>query len=185
MHNYFKTQNLCLYVSPWLSVCLSLWLSLSAEVRKPPVSPAECCWWIQQGKEWVCCKGKSLSHTIIIQWSYTYLPIYTVHMYNTVCTVLCVQYIYILHELFVKQVFRSTTWSHSLTWWNLSSRFISIICFQATEDEMRLLRFQRKLDDEKGAGLLGLSLQVYEGAGLLGLQLIESSIVSSTVIEYF
>ncbi|KAF0046362.1 hypothetical protein F2P81_002891 [Scophthalmus maximus] len=28
-----------------------------------------------------------------------------------------------------------------------------------TEDEMRLLRFQRKLDDEKGAGLLGLSLQ--------------------------
>uniref|UniRef100_I3KMA4 Vacuolar protein sorting-associated protein 16 homolog n=1 Tax=Oreochromis niloticus TaxID=8128 RepID=I3KMA4_ORENI len=31
---------------------------------------------------------------------------------------------------------------------------------KATEDEMRLLRFQRKLDDEKGAGLLGLSLQV-------------------------
>ncbi|KAM4559884.1 vacuolar protein sorting-associated protein 16 homolog isoform 1-T1 [Odontesthes bonariensis] len=30
---------------------------------------------------------------------------------------------------------------------------------KATEDEMRLLRFQRKLDDEKGAGLLGLSLQ--------------------------
>lgn len=28
---------------------------------------------------------------------------------------------------------------------------------------MRLLRFQRKLDDEKGAGLLGLSLQVHEG----------------------
>uniref|UniRef100_A0A3Q0T1W0 Vacuolar protein sorting-associated protein 16 homolog n=1 Tax=Amphilophus citrinellus TaxID=61819 RepID=A0A3Q0T1W0_AMPCI len=27
---------------------------------------------------------------------------------------------------------------------------------KATEDEMRLLRFQRKLDDEKGAGLLGL-----------------------------
>uniref|UniRef100_A0A4W6G197 Vacuolar protein sorting-associated protein 16 homolog n=1 Tax=Lates calcarifer TaxID=8187 RepID=A0A4W6G197_LATCA len=27
------------------------------------------------------------------------------------------------------------------------------------KDEMRLLRFQRKLDDEKGAGLLGLSLQ--------------------------
>lgn len=25
---------------------------------------------------------------------------------------------------------------------------------------MRLLRFQRKLDEEKGAGLLGLSLQV-------------------------
>lgn len=25
---------------------------------------------------------------------------------------------------------------------------------------MRLLRYQRKLDDEKGAGLLGLSLQV-------------------------
>lgn len=47
---------------------------------------------------------------------------------------------------------------------------------------MRLLRFQRKLDDEKGAGLLGLSLQVYEGAGLLGLQLME---VSSTVIEDF
>ena len=36
---------------------------------------------------------------------------------------------------------------------------------------MRLLRFQRKLDDEKGAGLLGLSLQVHEGAGLLGLSL--------------
>ncbi|MEQ2165628.1 hypothetical protein GOODEAATRI_019070, partial [Goodea atripinnis] len=34
-----------------------------------------------------------------------------------------------------------------------------LLCFQATEDEMRLLRFQRKLDDEKGAGLLGLSLQ--------------------------
>ena len=38
---------------------------------------------------------------------------------------------------------------------------------------MRLLRFQRKLDDEKGAGLLGLSLQVkgachmYKVAGLL------------------
>uniref|UniRef100_A0A3P9B5Q5 Vacuolar protein sorting-associated protein 16 homolog n=1 Tax=Maylandia zebra TaxID=106582 RepID=A0A3P9B5Q5_9CICH len=31
---------------------------------------------------------------------------------------------------------------------------------KTTEDEMRLLRFQRKLDDEKGAGLLGLSLQV-------------------------
>uniref|UniRef100_A0A3B5MQQ4 Vacuolar protein sorting-associated protein 16 homolog n=1 Tax=Xiphophorus couchianus TaxID=32473 RepID=A0A3B5MQQ4_9TELE len=31
---------------------------------------------------------------------------------------------------------------------------------KATEEEMRLLRFQRKLDDEKGAGLLGLSLQV-------------------------
>ena len=31
---------------------------------------------------------------------------------------------------------------------------------------MRLLRYQRKLDDEKGAGLLGLSLQVREGAGL-------------------
>ncbi|KAM3585480.1 uncharacterized protein V6R79_018673 [Siganus canaliculatus] len=30
---------------------------------------------------------------------------------------------------------------------------------KATEDEMRLLRFQRKLDDEKGAGLLGMSLQ--------------------------
>ncbi|KAF7644451.1 hypothetical protein LDENG_00221780 [Lucifuga dentata] len=30
---------------------------------------------------------------------------------------------------------------------------------KVTEDEMRLLRFQRKLDDEKGAGLLGLSLQ--------------------------
>uniref|UniRef100_A0A8C9XYI8 Vacuolar protein sorting-associated protein 16 homolog n=1 Tax=Sander lucioperca TaxID=283035 RepID=A0A8C9XYI8_SANLU len=30
---------------------------------------------------------------------------------------------------------------------------------KATEEEMRLLRFQRKLDDEKGAGLLGLSLQ--------------------------
>ncbi|XP_061572203.1 vacuolar protein sorting-associated protein 16 homolog isoform X2 [Cololabis saira] len=30
---------------------------------------------------------------------------------------------------------------------------------KATEDEMRLLRFQRKMDDEKGAGLLGLSLQ--------------------------
>lgn len=41
-------------------------------------------------------------------------------------------------------------------------------CLQATEDEMRLLRFQRKLDDEKGAGLLGLSLQVHEGAGPLG-----------------
>lgn len=34
---------------------------------------------------------------------------------------------------------------------------------------MRLLRFQRKLDDEKGAGLLGLSLQVDKGAGLLGV----------------
>ncbi|XP_058476685.1 vacuolar protein sorting-associated protein 16 homolog isoform X2 [Solea solea] len=31
---------------------------------------------------------------------------------------------------------------------------------KATEEEMRLLRFQRKLDDEKGAGLLGLSLQI-------------------------
>ncbi|XP_034722187.1 vacuolar protein sorting-associated protein 16 homolog, partial [Etheostoma cragini] len=30
---------------------------------------------------------------------------------------------------------------------------------KATEEEMRLLRFQRKLDDEKGAGLQGLSLQ--------------------------
>ncbi|KAM8905162.1 vacuolar protein sorting-associated protein 16 homolog [Spinachia spinachia] len=30
---------------------------------------------------------------------------------------------------------------------------------KATEEEMRLLRFQRKLDDEKGAGLLELSLQ--------------------------
>ncbi|XP_017296422.1 vacuolar protein sorting-associated protein 16 homolog [Kryptolebias marmoratus] len=30
---------------------------------------------------------------------------------------------------------------------------------KATEEEMRLLRFQRKMDDEKGAGLLGLSLQ--------------------------
>ncbi|CAG01327.1 unnamed protein product [Tetraodon nigroviridis] len=30
---------------------------------------------------------------------------------------------------------------------------------KATEDEMRLLRFQRKLDEEKGAGLLGGSLQ--------------------------
>uniref|UniRef100_A0A672YPR7 Vacuolar protein sorting-associated protein 16 homolog n=1 Tax=Sphaeramia orbicularis TaxID=375764 RepID=A0A672YPR7_9TELE len=30
---------------------------------------------------------------------------------------------------------------------------------KVTEDEMKLLRFQRKLDDEKGAGLLGLSLQ--------------------------
>lgn len=38
-------------------------------------------------------------------------------------------------------------------------------CSQATEDEMRLLRFQRKLDEEKGAGLLGLSLQVHWGAG--------------------
>lgn len=38
-------------------------------------------------------------------------------------------------------------------------------CSQATEDEMRLLRFQRKLDEEKGAGLLGLSLQVHRGAG--------------------
>lgn len=37
-------------------------------------------------------------------------------------------------------------------------------CPQATEDEMRLLRFQRKLDEEKGAGLLGLSLQVHWGA---------------------
>uniref|UniRef100_A0A667ZND7 Vacuolar protein sorting-associated protein 16 homolog n=1 Tax=Myripristis murdjan TaxID=586833 RepID=A0A667ZND7_9TELE len=33
------------------------------------------------------------------------------------------------------------------------------VYYTATEDEMRLLRFQRKLDDEKGAGLLGLSLQ--------------------------
>ncbi|KAG7267354.1 hypothetical protein CRUP_021573 [Coryphaenoides rupestris] len=32
---------------------------------------------------------------------------------------------------------------------------------KATEEEMRLLRFQRKLDDEKGAGLLGLSLQPF------------------------
>ncbi|XP_075898377.1 vacuolar protein sorting-associated protein 16 homolog isoform X1 [Nelusetta ayraudi] len=31
---------------------------------------------------------------------------------------------------------------------------------KATEEKMRLLRFQRKLDEEKGAGLLGLSLQV-------------------------
>lgn len=30
---------------------------------------------------------------------------------------------------------------------------------------MRLLRFQRKLDDEKGAGLLGLSLQVTTRGG--------------------
>ncbi|XP_056156958.1 vacuolar protein sorting-associated protein 16 homolog isoform X1 [Lampris incognitus] len=30
---------------------------------------------------------------------------------------------------------------------------------KATEEEMRLLRFQKKLDEEKGAGLLGLSLQ--------------------------
>ncbi|KAM4601744.1 vacuolar protein sorting-associated protein 16 homolog [Polymixia lowei] len=30
---------------------------------------------------------------------------------------------------------------------------------KATEEEMRLLRFQRKLDEEKGEGLLGLSLQ--------------------------
>jgi len=30
---------------------------------------------------------------------------------------------------------------------------------------MRLLRFQRKLDDEKGAGLQELSLQVFKGAG--------------------
>lgn len=36
---------------------------------------------------------------------------------------------------------------------------------QATEEEMRLLRFQRKLDDEKGAGLLGLSLQVSVNTG--------------------
>lgn len=42
-----------------------------------------------------------------------------------------------------------------------------MFCLQATEDEMRLLRIQRKLDDEKGAGLLGLSLQVYKGAGRL------------------
>lgn len=34
---------------------------------------------------------------------------------------------------------------------------------------MRLLRFQRKLDDEKGAGLLGLSLQVDKVVGLLAL----------------
>lgn len=34
---------------------------------------------------------------------------------------------------------------------------------------MRLLRFQRKLDDEKGAGLLELSLQVHEGVEPLGL----------------
>lgn len=46
-----------------------------------------------------------------------------------------------------------------------SQSFIQIFCLQATEDEMRLLRFQRKLDDEKGAGLLGLSLQVHKGAG--------------------
>uniref|UniRef100_A0AAQ5Y850 Vacuolar protein sorting-associated protein 16 homolog n=1 Tax=Amphiprion ocellaris TaxID=80972 RepID=A0AAQ5Y850_AMPOC len=38
---------------------------------------------------------------------------------------------------------------------------------KATEDEMRLLRFQRKLDDEKGAGLLGLSLQVGTGVVLV------------------
>lgn len=42
----------------------------------------------------------------------------------------------------------------------LTLRCVSLIGLQATEDEMRLLRFQRKLDDEKGAGLLGLSLQV-------------------------
>lgn len=36
---------------------------------------------------------------------------------------------------------------------------------------MRLLRFQRKLDDEKGAGLLGLSLQVHIGAELLILDM--------------
>ncbi|KAM9700069.1 vacuolar protein sorting-associated protein 16 homolog isoform 2-T3 [Menidia menidia] len=42
---------------------------------------------------------------------------------------------------------------------------------KATEEEMRLLRFQRKLDDEKGAGLLGLSLQATMEALLsLGLQ---------------
>lgn len=42
----------------------------------------------------------------------------------------------------------------------LMLRCVSLIGLQTTEDEMRLLRFQRKLDDEKGAGLLGLSLQV-------------------------
>lgn len=36
---------------------------------------------------------------------------------------------------------------------------------------MRLLRFQRKLDEEKGAGLLGLSLQVPRGAGCEPLSL--------------
>ncbi|CAK6981606.1 vacuolar protein sorting-associated protein 16 homolog [Scomber scombrus] len=42
---------------------------------------------------------------------------------------------------------------------------------KATEEEMKLLRFQRKLDDEKGAGLLGLSLQATMEALLaLGLQ---------------
>ncbi|XP_038126852.1 vacuolar protein sorting-associated protein 16 homolog isoform X2 [Cyprinodon tularosa] len=41
---------------------------------------------------------------------------------------------------------------------------------KATEDEMRLLRYQRKLDDEKGAGLLGLSLQAtMEALMALGL----------------
>lgn len=49
-----------------------------------------------------------------------------------------------------------------------SQSFIQIFCLQATEDEMRLLRFQRKLDDEKGAGLLGLSLQVRKGAWVNG-----------------
>lgn len=46
-------------------------------------------------------------------------------------------------------------------------------CSQATEDEMRLLRFQRKLDEEKGAGLLGLSLQVdwWAGRELLSLNI--------------
>ncbi|KAM9327919.1 vacuolar protein sorting-associated protein 16 homolog [Pholidichthys leucotaenia] len=41
---------------------------------------------------------------------------------------------------------------------------------KVTEDEMKLLRFQRKLDDEKGAGLQGLSLQAtMEALLLLGL----------------
>ncbi|XP_077466084.1 vacuolar protein sorting-associated protein 16 homolog [Stigmatopora argus] len=41
---------------------------------------------------------------------------------------------------------------------------------KATEDEMRLLRFQKKLDDEKGAGLLGSSLQAtMETLLMLGL----------------
>lgn len=37
---------------------------------------------------------------------------------------------------------------------------------------MRLLRFQRKMDDEKGAGLLGLSLQVGKrtGCGSTGIR---------------
>lgn len=39
----------------YMSVCLPVF----AEVRQPSVSPAECCRWIQQGEEWVCCKGKS------------------------------------------------------------------------------------------------------------------------------